>query len=136
MSSNNNKAVYRCFMDEVVNTQQLDRIPDYIAADMIKHTPGLSAGAAGLRQDFESFFRAFPDMQFTVEDVVVEGNKVAARYYWTGTHQGDFVGVAATGKQVTVTGLDLWQLRDGKCIEHWNQEDALGLLQQLGAIPT
>jgi predicted ester cyclase len=74
-------------------------------------------------------------MHVTIDDLVAEGDKVAARYKWTGTHQGIFNGIPPTGKRVTITGLDLWRLRDGKCVEHWNQEDNLGLLQQLGAIP-
>ena len=57
-------------------------------------------------------------MHVTIDDLVAEGDKVAARYKWTGTHQGMFNDIPATGKQVTVTGLDLWRLRDGKCIEH------------------
>ena len=73
-------------------------------------------------------------MHVTVEDLLAEGDKLAARYYWTGTHQGDFIDIAPTGKQVRV--LDIWRLRGGKCIEHSNIEDALGLMQQLGVIPT
>jgi steroid delta-isomerase-like uncharacterized protein len=136
MSTEENKASYRRFMEEMVNNKQLNRVEECIAADMVEHTPGLSSGATGLRQDFEGFFSAFPDMQVTIDDLVAEGDKVAARYSWTGTHQGVFNDIPATGKQVIVTGLDLWRLREGKCIEHWNQEDNLGLLQQLGVIPT
>ena len=135
MTTEANKAVYRRFMEQIVNGRQLDQVEECIAPDMVEHTPGLSLGAAGVRQDFVSFLSAFPDMHITVEDVIAEGDRVAARYHWTGTHQGAFNGIATTGKQVTVTGLDLWLFRDGRCVEHWNQEDNLGLLQQLGAIP-
>jgi steroid delta-isomerase-like uncharacterized protein len=135
MSSETNKAVYRRFMEEIINAQALDRIPECIAADMVEHTPGLSAGAAGAQRDFEAFLSAFPDMQITIGDVIAEGDTVAARYVWTGTHRGGFNGIAATGRQVQVSGLDFWRLRDGQCVEHWNQEDNLGLLQQLGALP-
>jgi steroid delta-isomerase-like uncharacterized protein len=136
MSTEENKAIYRRFMDEAFNGQQFDRVADYIADDMVEHTPGLGAGAAGVRRDFEMFARAFPDMHVTVEDLLAEGDKLAARYYWTGTHQGTFIDIATTGKQVRVRGLDIWRLRDGKCIEHWNIEDALSLMQQLGVIST
>jgi predicted ester cyclase len=135
MSTEANKAVYRRFMDEAFNNQQFDRVADYIAADMLEHTPGLSSGAAGVQRDFEMFASAFPDMHVTVEDLVAEGDKLAARYYWTGTHQGSFADIAPTGKQVRVRGLDIWLLRDGRCVEHWNIEDSLGLMQQLGVIP-
>jgi predicted ester cyclase len=135
MSTEANKAAYRRFMDEAFNGQQFDRVADYIAADMVEHTPGLSAGAAGVRRDFEMFARAFPDMHVTVEDLIAEGDKLAARYYWTGTQRGAFADIAPTEVQVHVRGLDIWRMRDGKCIEHWNIEDTLGLMQQLGVIP-
>jgi predicted ester cyclase len=135
MSTEENKAIYRRFMEVIVNNKQLNRVEECIAADMVEHTPGLSSGAAGLRQDFEGFFSAFPDMRVIIEDLLAEGDKVAARYSWIGTHQGVFNDIPPTGKQVTVMGLDLWRLHDGKCIEHWNQESNLGLLQQLGVIP-
>ncbi len=134
MSTEANKAAYRRFMDEAFTGQQFDRVADYIAADMVEHTPGLSAGAAGVRRDIEMFASAFPDMHVTIEDLIAEGDKVAARYYWTGTHQGAFAEIAPTGKQVRVRGLDIWRMQDGKCVEHWNIEDNLGLMQQLGVI--
>jgi predicted ester cyclase len=136
MSTEANKAAYRRFMDEAFNGQQFDRVAEYIAADMVEHTPGLSAGAAGVRRDIEMFASAFPDMRVTIEDLIAEGDKVAARYYWSGTHQGAFADIAPTGKQVRVRGLDIWRMRDEKCVEHWNIEDNLGLMQQLGVIPT
>src|SRR3982751_2100851 len=94
MSTEANKAIYQRFMNEVFNSQQFDRVADYIADDMVEHTPGLGAGAAGVRHDLEMFARAFPDMQVTVEDLIAECDKLAARYYWTGTHQGEFIDIA------------------------------------------
>jgi steroid delta-isomerase-like uncharacterized protein len=135
MSTETNKAAYRGFMDEAFNALQYDRVADYIADDMIEHTPGFSSGAAGVRSDLALFASAFPDIRITIEDLIAEGDQLAARYYWTGTHQGAFAGIAPTGKQVRVRGLDIWRMRDGKCIEHWNIEDNLSLMQQLGAIP-
>lgn len=135
MSTDTNKDAYRRFMDQAFNKQQFDRIAEYIAADMVEHTPGLSSGAVGVRSDIEMFVGAFPDMQVTVEDLIAEGDKVAARYVWTGTHQGIFANIEATGKTVHVRGLDIWRMQDGKCVEHWNIEDSLSLMQQLGALP-
>jgi steroid delta-isomerase-like uncharacterized protein len=120
-----NKTAYRRFMEEAFNQQQFDRIANYMAADMVEHTPGLSPGAAGVRSDFEMFASAFPDMHLTIEEVIAEGDRVAARYYWTGTHKGTFAGIEPTGKTVRVRGLDIWRLQDGKCVEHWNIEDNL-----------
>src|SRR5689334_18899932 len=98
MSTEANKAVYRRFMEQIINGKQLDRVEECIAADMVEHTPGLSSGAGGVRQDFLGFLSAFPDMRVTVDDVIAEGDRVAARYHWTGTHQGAFNGIAPTGK--------------------------------------
>jgi steroid delta-isomerase-like uncharacterized protein len=81
------------------------------------------------------FTSAFPDLQLTTEDLVAEGEKVAIRNTWRGTHQGAFQGVPPTGKYVTFTGTDLFRVEGGKIAEQWADLDALGLLQQLGAIP-
>ena len=79
---------------------------------------------------------AFPDVRFTVEDIIAEGDKIVARYTLHGSHQGDFMGIAPTGKQFTVTGIEIFRFVNGKVVEEWVNGDDLGLLQQLGVIPT
>ena len=81
------------------------------------------------------FRAAFPDLHVTLEDVFGEGDKVATRGYFTGTHQGEFNGIPATGKQVKVSYIDLWRLENGKAVDNWVQMDMIGLMQQLGVIP-
>jgi predicted ester cyclase len=81
------------------------------------------------------FRDAFPDLRFTAEDIIAEGDKVAARYTMRGTHQGEFMGVAPTGNRIEVTGIDIVRFEGGKMVEHWANSDELGMMQQLGVIP-
>jgi steroid delta-isomerase-like uncharacterized protein len=82
-----------------------------------------------------AFFTAFPDMHWVVEDLIAEGDKVVSRYTVRATHRGDFMGVPATGKVVTYTGILISRFAGGKFVEEWESLDMLGLMQQLGAIP-
>ena len=82
-----------------------------------------------------AYTSAFPDLQLTTEDMVAEGNKVAIRNTWRGTHQGAFQGLPPTGKHVTFTGTDVFHVVGGKIAEQWADLDALGLMQQLGGLP-
>ena len=79
---------------------------------------------------------AFPDLTVTVEDLVAEGNKVAARWIWGGTHRGDMMGIPPTNKQVAATGTSIHRVAEGKIVESWFNFDALGMMQQLGVVPT
>jgi steroid delta-isomerase-like uncharacterized protein len=81
-------------------------------------------------------YTASADLRHTIEDMVAEGDKVATRMTSRGTHTGDFRGIAPTGKQFTVTGMDLFRIADGKIAEQWTNLDTLGVLQQLGVLPT
>ena len=81
------------------------------------------------------FFEAFPDLQGTLEDMVGEKDKVASRLRWRGTHQGELMGVPPSGKQVDFTMLEINRISEGKIVEGWVNFDALGMLQQIGAIP-
>lgn len=83
----------------------------------------------------EGFFAAFPDAQLTVDDILVEGDRGMMRWTFHGTHQGELMGIPATGRQVTMTGIEVNRVRDGKIVEHWVEMDQLGLMQQLGVIP-
>ena len=78
---------------------------------------------------------AFPDIQFTIEDLIAEGDKIVTRYTARGTHRGDLQGIPPTGRQVTVTGIIISRFANGKFVEGWLDFDALGMLQQLGVIP-
>jgi predicted ester cyclase len=83
----------------------------------------------------QTFHSAFSDFHTTVEDRIVAGDKVVERWSATGTHQGEFLGIPATGNRVSVTGIDISRLAEGKIVEHWTEMDVMGMMQQLGAIP-
>jgi predicted ester cyclase len=85
---------------------------------------------------FGGLGRTFLDPGVTVEDQIVAGDKVVERWSTVGTHEGEFMGIPATGNKVTVTGIDISRLEDGKVVEHWTEMDVMGMMQQLGAVPS
>ncbi len=87
-----------------------------------------------MKQYFSSLHSAFPDVHMDVEDMIAEGDKVVARVSVSGTHQGEFMGIDPTGNRVTITGIDILRIVDGKVVEHWGNFDDLGMLQQLGVM--
>ena len=135
MSSEENKAVMRRFYEA---SGDVERQIDLLSADYVDHSlpPGMSPGAEGFRQLAAGFGRAFPDLQVTVEHLVAEGELVAGRVTVTGTHRGPLLGMPATGRRVTFTSTNISRVANGKLVEHWGNSDQLGLMQQLGAIPT
>ena len=136
MSTEENKAVVRRYIEEW-NKQNPAGIEELVAPDWVAHgtPPGFSPDLAGLKQAFPAFFTAFPDLHYTVEDLIAEGDKVVARVTLRGTHQGDFMGIPPTGKQVSVTGIGIDRIENDKFVESWGDADTLGFLQQLGIVP-
>jgi steroid delta-isomerase-like uncharacterized protein len=116
----------------------LSDLEEFIAADFVSHStpPGLAPGIEGVKQMVSIFQNAFPDMDGAIEDVVAEGDKVVVRFSTTGTHQGEFFGIPPTGKRIRSTGINIFRIANGKIVEHWNNADDLGLMQQLGVIPS
>jgi steroid delta-isomerase-like uncharacterized protein len=102
--------------------------PEYVGAQGDKGPAGFKAVVVGLRT-------AFPDLRYTVDDIVAEGDQVAVRWHWTGTHQGPFRTFSATGKAVSNTGAGIFRLRDGKIVAAALETDRLGFLEQIGAVP-
>jgi predicted ester cyclase len=135
MGTEENKAIYRQFIEEVFNHKDLSRIGDFIGSDMVEHTPNFPSGLEGAKQGIGAFVIGFPDLHITIEVLIAEGDKVVARLTQGGTHRGEFAGVPPTGKEVSIAGIDIWRLSEGKCAEHWLEMDNLGLMQQLGVIP-
>ena len=136
--SEENKAVARRIVEEIWNNKNLAAIDELIAADYQDHTlpPGLPPGREGVKAFIGMYLNAFPDVKITVEDMIAEGDKVATRWSANGTHTGELMGIPATGKRVTVTGLDITRFSGGKSVEFWGQFDQMGMMQQLGVIPT
>jgi predicted ester cyclase len=126
---------YCQYVEEVLNHHHLDRLAAYLAPDVIVHAPGVPAGLAGTWQLVASYLSAFPDLHLSIDTLLALDGELLARLTATGTHTGRFLGVAPTGRRVSVGAFECWRLRDGRCTEHWLQLDLLGLLQQLGDGP-
>jgi steroid delta-isomerase-like uncharacterized protein len=137
MSTEENKRVVRRFYDEVLNSKAIDVIPELAVTDYEEHDllPGQGTGLAGLRDRVTMLTTAI-DQQFTLEDVIAEGNRVVVRWTTNAKHVGDFLGIPATGKSYTIAGIDIYRLQDGKMAEHWHVVDNLSMLQQIGVIPS
>ena len=137
MSTEVNKASMRRFYEEAFNKKNRAAIDEFIDPTQVDHAapPGTPGGLEGARQTVTMYLTAFPDLYFTVEDFIAEGDKVVARLTVRGTQQGIFMGIPPTGKHATVTAIDINRMVGGKSVEHWLEMDMLGLLQQLGVIP-
>jgi steroid delta-isomerase-like uncharacterized protein len=137
MSIEENKALNQRFYDEVVNGRNYDVIDELVTADFVEREeiPGTAPGKAGVRQAFEMMHAAFPDLKATIEEVVAEGDWVTTHSVFSGTHQGEWMGVAASGKSISVNVVDFVRFSGGKVVEHWGMMDALTMMQQIGAIP-
>ena len=134
--SDENKAVVRRFY-ETFEKWDLSILDEVLASNFVEHNPfpEQPTGPEGMKQVLGMMRAAFPDSEMSVEDLIAEGDKVAVRAEMTGTHRGEFMGLPATGNKVTVTGISIYSVVDGKIAEHWEQFDAMGMMQQLGAIP-
>lgn len=136
--SEQNKALVRRGVENVWNGRNVDVIDEVVASDFIIHATSPDKeihGREGVRQQFAGLRAAFPDLHFTIEDHIAEGDRVVTRWTAQGTHHGEFQGIPPTGRQVKLTGIDIDRVAAGKVVECWMNMDELGLLQQLGAIP-
>jgi steroid delta-isomerase-like uncharacterized protein len=138
MSTENNKALVRRATEEAINGGNLALLDELVSSDFVLHDPNYPQpvrGAEGLKQYFQTFRSAFPDLHFTIEDIIGEGDTVAVRQTGRGTHQGELFGIPPTGKQLTVTAMIFHRFVNGKPVENWVNSDSMGMLQQLGVIP-
>lgn len=121
---------------EFVNQGNTETFDALVADDFVEHEelPGLPATAEGVKQFFSGFRAAFPDLQFEVEEVFGAGDRVVARFVMRGTHKGEFMGMAPTGKTVAVKAIDIFRFADGKITDHWGLTDTMAMMQQLGAM--
>jgi len=130
------EALHRRGFEEGINQKRLDVFDELFTDEYVNYTfPAPAPGPEGFKQVMGMFFAAFPDMHVAIEEQVAEGDKVASRGTFTGTHTGEFMGIAATGRPVSVSYIDVWRFRDGKAVENWVQMDMLGLMQQLSVVP-
>src|SRR5205823_7156489 len=128
-----NKASVRRFYEEVINGKNLEIIDELLTADSVDHTFG-SQGVEASKQFFGMLFQAFPDLRVEVHDVIAEGELLATRVSYSGSHEGEFIGIPATGRQARISGVDFLRMQDGRQAVHWGGPDMAGLLQQLGVM--
>jgi steroid delta-isomerase-like uncharacterized protein len=136
MSTEKNKVVARKFY-ELFETGNLKAAEAIVAEDFVnlRAIPGQTPGLAGLKEVIQAFRAGVPDIKFTIEEQVAEGDKVASRYSAKCTHQGDFLGVPGTGKSLNFTGLVIHRIIDGKIQNAWLEFDMFGVMRQMGTIP-
>jgi steroid delta-isomerase-like uncharacterized protein len=139
MSIEENKALMRRFYEEINKGNLAIILDELMAANVVEHSPFVpeqAPGRQGILELFTMIRTVFPDLRITVEDIVAEGDKVVSRGTFSGTHKGEFMGIAPTGKQITVGLIEIVRIVAGKMVEHWNVVDNLGMMQQLGVVPT
>ena len=136
MSLEQNKALVRRFVEEVQNQHNLDALDELLSPDFVDHS-GMSSppNLKGARSFFTMMFAAFPDMRFEIRQQLAEGDRVMTYKTFHGTHRGPFMGIPATGKEVTFDNIDIMTVTEGKITEHWTVGDMLRLMQQLGVVP-
>lgn len=137
MSTEENKAIVRHYLDEVWNKGNVSIIDEVMAPTYARY---MNASGAYLdrerqKQRISGMRQAFSELALTLEDITAEGDKVTIRVTLQGTHTGNFMGVPATGKQVAIEAIDIFRLVDSKVVEHWGVMDTFGLMQQLGVVP-
>jgi steroid delta-isomerase-like uncharacterized protein len=133
----NNSNIVRSFIEEVLNHGNIDSAGQFFWEDMVEQVPlpGQGPGLEGLKDVLRGLRVAFPDMRWSVEEQMAEGDKVLTRFEWTGSHRGEFLGVPATGRPVKVWGMVLDRLEGGKIKDTRIIMDTLGLMMQLGVFP-
>jgi predicted ester cyclase len=139
VSAEENKTVARRWFEDLFNLGDLEVADEIVAPDHVNHDPTLPdipPGPEGQKQIVNLYRGAFTNAHISIEDQLAEGDRVATRWTSSGTHQGELMGVAPTGNQVTVTGITINRISGGKIAESWNNFDALGMMQQIGAAPS
>jgi len=133
-----NKALTRRYADLLLNRHELERAPEILATDFVGHfagAPGPVRGVPAWQGMFGGFLAAFPDYRETVHDLLAEGDLVAGRITFTGTHRGNFLGLPPTSRTIECGGMAFLRIAGGRVVEQWTEADLLGLLRQLGALP-
>jgi len=139
MSTEENKALFRRFIEQVANQGDLSVIHELMPPDYIENQElpdGAPEGRDGMEQFFRQWKQGFTDRNVTIDLEVAEGDLVTVFETWRGTHTGEFLGIPPTGKTIKVASVDIVRVADGMFIEHWGVMDMLVLMQQLGVVPT
>ena len=134
MSPEQNKQIARGVIEEGLSKHNLNLIDEYFHPSFIENQFGHKPTIAGMKEDFQFLYRAFPDYCLTIEDIVTDGDKVWLRMTCTGTNTGGFMG-PPNGKSFKITVMDVIRLKDGMVVEHWGVPDRFAVLMQLGLLP-
>jgi steroid delta-isomerase-like uncharacterized protein len=131
------KALAQRWFTEVVNQGNEEAIDEICASNFVDHDPlpGTGADRDGIHQFVQLIRSAFPDLETTIDDMLAEGDRLAVRSTFRGTHEGDFMGIPATGRKVEVANYDFVRLENDQAVEHWGTIDSAALMEQLGAVP-
>jgi steroid delta-isomerase-like uncharacterized protein len=138
MSAKDLKALTRRFIEEwnKGKAAAMAVIDEMYATDFVSHGDEDIRSIKNVKKSTSEEFTAFPDLHFTIDDMVAEGDKVAARITMTGTHKGEYMGAPPTNKKITIRAIAIERFAGGKIVEEWGMTDTLGLMQQLGVVPT
>ena len=133
-----NSTIVRRFVEEVINQGKMDSAREFVWEDVVEQVPlpGQGPGLEGLKDILTAMRTAFPDIDFSVKEQISDGDKVVSRFEWTGTHRGAFLGVPPTGRYVRVWGIVIDRLVEGRIKDTRIIMDTLGLMMQLGALPS
>lgn len=137
MSTQQLKSSVKNFIENGLNKQDLATMEAYFSPNLVDHSlpPTLPPGREGHMLFAQAFFAAFPDIHVHVEDLVAEGDRTVLRWSAHGTHNGELMGIPATGNTVNFSGIAIDRFENGQSVEHWEEIDQLGLMQQLGVMP-
>ncbi|MEV6772014.1 ester cyclase [Nocardia sp. NPDC051030] len=138
-STTQNKQLVETFIQELFTKGNLDAVDRYLGPDFVNHDdpfPGAPAGAEGLRLAAAMFRGALPDWHSDIDQLIAEDDLVVERFTARGTHRGELMGVAPTGNPVVLTGIQVFRISGDKIVERWGRLDDVGLLRQLGLIPS
>lgn len=132
-----NATIIRHFVDEIITQGKIDTAAQYVWEDVVEQVPmpGQGPGLDGLKDAVRAMRAGFPDIVFSIQEQITEGDKVVSRFEWTGTHRGEFLGVPATGRPVKVWGIVIDRVKDGRIKDTRIIMDTLGLMSQLGVLP-
>jgi steroid delta-isomerase-like uncharacterized protein len=118
----------------MLNKHDPDLVDRFVAADYRNHNVFVPDGREANRRFWAGFFTALPDVTAAMEDLVVSGDRVVGRFVYRGTHEGEFMGIPASRRRVEMRSIDIWRVQNGMFVEHWDELNALEMLQQIGAL--
>lgn len=138
MTVEEKKALLRRYVEGVLNKRNVDAVDKFFAANCVDHTapPGAPPGVSGIKQLLTATLAASSDFHVTIEELIGEGDKIVSRFVGRATHTSEFLGVAPTGRELTIMQIGIDRVAGGKIVEHWGVADQMALMRQLGVVPS